>query len=469
VNSSILLRGALASALLAASAAAQASFNEVEPNETKALATANGIVTITAGDVLVGNTTGTSTITAGAASSDTWHIKTAPLPLAIYRHTLTLTTTGTAGHGGSIRGLNQTSGVGLPGTIGTTDTTLQSTTTTAPDQRTNAWYGFGRGEELYYRVSGSATTTADYNATLATATVSPLVVPGTFAPGSITLQTRLQTSVDTDIHLFDSNLVVIDDASNDDESVAEGGTGATLQSQLTRTLTPGTYYLAIGRFNVATNDNSPATDDFRTGAVLDFPNAILGTSTTTAPGDFDLLITDTSGATPVTVAQPLSERYSLVFVQFTVASPVPPVVVYCTAGTTTNGCNASINANVQPNVGNTAGCVITATNVEGDKQGLIFYGIDQTGFTPSPWGASSSFLCVKSPTQRTGPQAVNGTAGLCDAVYTLNWDAYVVGNPTAVGVPFAAGDKIYAQAWFRDPPSPKTTNLSNAVELTVQP
>jgi hypothetical protein len=25
------------------------------------------------------------------------------------------------------------------------------------------------------------------------------------------------------------------------------------------------------------------------------------------------------------------------------------------------------------------------------------------------------------------------------------------------------------QAWFRDPPAPKTTNLSNAVELTVQP
>jgi hypothetical protein len=31
------------------------------------------------------------------------------------------------------------------------------------------------------------------------------------------------------------------------------------------------------------------------------------------------------------------------------------------------------------------------------------------------------------------------------------------------------GQKVYAQAWYRDPPAPKTTNLSNAIELTVGP
>ena len=104
---------------------------------------------MTAGDILAGNTTGTSTTVAGAASADTYHIKTATLPAGIYRHTLAITTTGTAGHSGSIRGLNQTSaGVGIPGVIGVTDSTFQTSSTTSVPPRSNSWYGFGRGEEL---------------------------------------------------------------------------------------------------------------------------------------------------------------------------------------------------------------------------------------------------------------------------------------------------------------------------------
>ncbi|MBL8802458.1 MAG: immunoglobulin domain-containing protein [Planctomycetes bacterium] len=142
---------------------------------------------------------------------------------------------------------------------------------------------------------------------------------------------------------------------------------------------------------------------------------------------------------------------------------------YCTAGTTTSGCNALLGANTQPNVAHSAGLVLTASGVEGQKQGLVFYGLDNSGFTPAPWGTGTSWLCVKAPTQRTPNVATGGTAGACDGVITLDWDAYFVANPTALGLPFAAGQNIYAQAWFRDPPAPKTTNLSNAIELTVQP
>jgi hypothetical protein len=144
--------------------------------------------------------------------------------------------------------------------------------------------------------------------------------------------------------------------------------------------------------------------------------------------------------------------------------------VYCTSGTTTSGCNALINANINPNVANNAGVTITVANVEGQKQGIYFYGVNNTGFTPSPWSSSStSFLCVKGPTQRAGSLFSGGTNNVCNGGYSLNWDAFVAANPTAIGVPFAAGDKVFVQAWFRDPPAPKTTNLSNAVELTVQP
>ncbi|MBL8800493.1 MAG: formylglycine-generating enzyme family protein [Planctomycetes bacterium] len=143
---------------------------------------------------------------------------------------------------------------------------------------------------------------------------------------------------------------------------------------------------------------------------------------------------------------------------------------YCTAGTSTNGCTPSINANVQPNTANTAGCVITTSGVEGQKQGLTFYGVDNAGFTPTPWGAGgTSFLCVKPPTTRLGaPTNSGGTFGQCDGSYVISWDAFQAANPTALGNPWVLGDKVFVQSWYRDPAAVKTSNLSNALELTLR-
>jgi len=145
-------------------------------------------------------------------------------------------------------------------------------------------------------------------------------------------------------------------------------------------------------------------------------------------------------------------------------------LVYCTAGTTTSGCSAAISANANPNVTHSTPVTISVANVEGQKQGLVFYGINNTGFTPLLWGTgSTSFLCVKAPTQRTINASSGGTANACNGVLSLNWNAYITATPTAVGVPFVSGAKVYLQAWFRDPPAPKTTNLSNALEFTYTP
>jgi hypothetical protein len=140
---------------------------------------------------------------------------------------------------------------------------------------------------------------------------------------------------------------------------------------------------------------------------------------------------------------------------------------YCTAGTTTSGCNASIAASGNPDVTHTNPCMITASNVEGQKSGIIFYGLMQNGI---PWCSSggSSFLCVKSPTQRTPVQMSGGTNGACDGMLALDWNAYQTGHPTSLGNPFSSGDVVDVQAWFRDPPACKTTALSDAVELTYQ-
>lgn len=143
---------------------------------------------------------------------------------------------------------------------------------------------------------------------------------------------------------------------------------------------------------------------------------------------------------------------------------------YCTAGVSTNFCIAQISANTQPNVANSAGCVITTSGLPGNRQGQVFYGIDNSGFTPSVWGGSSasSYLCVKAPTKRLGANLNSGgTAGLCNGTFVVDWDAFQAANPTALGNPWALGDKVFVQSWYRDPLAAKTSNLSNALELTI--
>jgi len=153
---------------------------------------------------------------------------------------------------------------------------------------------------------------------------------------------------------------------------------------------------------------------------------------------------------------------------FDVSASAP--VTYCTPGTSTNGCLASIGASAQPSVTQANACTISVATVEGQKSGLIFYGIDNSGFTPTSWGVGGlSFLCVKAPAQRTTSQSSGGTVGLCDGSLTLDWDAFQLANPSALGNPWSAGADVFVQGWYRDPPAVKTTNLSDAVRLTYAP
>ena len=148
----------------------------------------------------------------------------------------------------------------------------------------------------------------------------------------------------------------------------------------------------------------------------------------------------------------------------------PPTVLpetYCTAGTTTNGCVASITANANPKTDHSNAVTVAVSGAEGQKAGLIYYGLTRHA---APWCASggTSFLCVKAPTQRTAVQDTAGTNNSCDGAMTLDWSALQLGGGT-LGSPFTAGNKIDLQAWFRDPTACRTTNLTNAVELTYQP
>jgi hypothetical protein len=146
-----------------------------------------------------------------------------------------------------------------------------------------------------------------------------------------------------------------------------------------------------------------------------------------------------------------------------------PPTAFCTAGTTTNGCTASIGANANPSVSFANACNVSITGVEGQKNGIVFYGLAQL---PQAWcsmGGGTSFLCVKPPTQRAVTVSSGGAINQCNGTLGLDWNAFQQANPSALGNPWSAGTKVYVQGWFRDPPACKTTSLSNALELTYQP
>jgi hypothetical protein len=140
---------------------------------------------------------------------------------------------------------------------------------------------------------------------------------------------------------------------------------------------------------------------------------------------------------------------------------------YCTAGQSTNGCLPQIATTGTPSASAVNGFQISASLVEGQKTGIFFYGV--TGQIAAQWGTGSSFLCVKAPTQRTATQGSGGTTNQCDGNFTLDWNAYMAGNGGAVGNPRFFGEQFDGQFWYRDPPAPKTTNLTGGVHWVLNP
>ena len=146
----------------------------------------------------------------------------------------------------------------------------------------------------------------------------------------------------------------------------------------------------------------------------------------------------------------------------------PSCVSYCSAGITTNSCAATMAGSGLASASATSGFTLSATQVEGNRLGLLFYGL--SGRDALPWApGSSSLLCVKSPTQRMPAQNSGGASGSCQGVLATDWNAFRAANSNSLGSPIAAGQQVQAQAWFRDPSAPRGTNLSNALEFTVAP
>jgi uncharacterized delta-60 repeat protein len=144
------------------------------------------------------------------------------------------------------------------------------------------------------------------------------------------------------------------------------------------------------------------------------------------------------------------------------------VVSYCTSGVSSLGCTPSISASGVASVSAASGFTLDVQNVNGARQGLVFYGLG--GRTGNSLGAgNTSYFCVKAPVQRMFVQNSGGAAGTCNGTLQQDWLAFVSSQPSALGAPFAAGVNVQAQAWYRDPPAPKSVALSNALEFITVP
>jgi hypothetical protein len=145
------------------------------------------------------------------------------------------------------------------------------------------------------------------------------------------------------------------------------------------------------------------------------------------------------------------------------------LVSYCTAGTSASGCQATLSSSGAASATAAGGFVVTAADVEGDKDGLFFFGTG--GRQANPWGNGTSFQCVVPPVKRGGLLAGTGSPGACDGSLVQDLNAlWCPSCPSPAKNP-GAGTLVQVQAWYRDPQSSsnQTTSLSDAGEFTVGP
>jgi hypothetical protein len=152
-----------------------------------------------------------------------------------------------------------------------------------------------------------------------------------------------------------------------------------------------------------------------------------------------------------------------------VACVIGPPVNYCTAGTSFNGCMATLSALGTASATQVSGFDVDAANVEGQKAGTFFMGTN--GRQANSWGNGTSFQCVVPPVNRLGLQMASGTPDACDGALSIDLNAlWCPSCPSPQKNP-GAGATVQLQLWYRDPfnTSNQTTSLSDALEFKVAP
>jgi hypothetical protein len=134
-------------------------------------------------------------------------------------------------------------------------------------------------------------------------------------------------------------------------------------------------------------------------------------------------------------------------------------VAYCTAKVNSAGCTPQIDYAGTPSL--TSGFTVTASQVLNNKNGLLFWGSDPLA---APFQGGTK--CVAAPTVRTPIQGSGGNPppNDCSGTYSFSFDpAYMASKG------LTPGQAVHAQYWSRDPQSPSTTGLTDALWFIICP
>jgi len=137
--------------------------------------------------------------------------------------------------------------------------------------------------------------------------------------------------------------------------------------------------------------------------------------------------------------------------------------VYCTAKLNSLGCAPTVDFSGYASVSDVDAFRITCTKVISNRQGLFYYGYAATA-TPFQGGTK----CVATPTLRMPIQNSLGNPAPddCSGSYAVDMNARIQSGIDAMLV---VGVNVYGQFWMRDPQSPSTTGLSDAIQFRVAP
>jgi hypothetical protein len=194
------------------------------------------------------------------------------------------------------------------------------------------------------------------------------------------------------------------------------------------------------------------------GGALGAPQTLVSglQPTTGVAGDWN-----NDGRTDLAVAcnNAAQDAYLSVHVQ----TPAPPPSVYCTAKTSSLGCIPSIGFSGAPQASGGAPFRISASAIQNQKTGVLIY-----GFQPGSSAFQGGTLCIAGGVKRTPPQSSGGSASgaNCSGSFDFDMQARIQSGLDPL---LAAGVRVHAQYWYRDPLDAWTSGLSDALEFTIQP
>jgi hypothetical protein len=138
-----------------------------------------------------------------------------------------------------------------------------------------------------------------------------------------------------------------------------------------------------------------------------------------------------------------------------------PVVSYCSAKVTSQGCAPELSTSGHPNANSAQPFFVTATGVIPGAPGTFFYGLSGAAATPFQGGT----VCVAGPLRRT-PVAIASSAAACASQLSFDFNAWIA---SGVDMQLAPGAAVHLQAWSRDGADAHGSSFSNAISFTVAP